>query len=242
MARAKIEQHALYLMGQLVGPDGEAITGNGLYPLPGFALALPQLAVGQTADGSGSKNESPLYISDSSGRLQGWNTKVQSVKELDGNKLASSPLLISSTIDKLKPVCIPPYLIPAAVMSEDTAWTGRLAALAKDVVSSSDESIGVSVVTNKDIVQDQKLSKDHTERRFLAPELAEFFIHKAEAAEVRFGQNKGHINACMNKFIAKTINRIFIIYAFLKFGPSIFSSLPTILRARKLLCLDNQKT
>lgn len=191
MARAKIEQHALYLMGQLVGPDGEAITGNGLYPLPGFALALPQLAVGQTADGSGSKNESPLYISDSSGRLQGWNIKVQSVKELDGNKLASSPLLISSTIDKLKPVYIPPYLIPAAVMSEDTAWTGRLAALAKDVVSSSDESIGVSVVTNRDIVQDQKLSKDHTERRFLAPELAEFFIHKAEAAEVRFGQNKG---------------------------------------------------
>ncbi|MFA0096670.1 OmpA family protein [Vibrio splendidus] len=178
-------------MGQLVGPDGKAITGNGLYPLPGFALALPQLAVGQTADGSSSTNESPLYISDSSGRLQGWNTKVQSVKELDGNKLASSPLLISSTIDKLKPVYIPPYLIPAAVMSEDTAWTERLAALAKDVVSSSDESIDVGVVTNRDIVQDQKLSKDHTERRFLAPELAEFFIHKAEAAEVQFGQNKG---------------------------------------------------
>ncbi|PTO79360.1 OmpA family protein [Vibrio splendidus] len=191
MARAKIEQHSLYLMGQLVGPDGKAITGNGLYPLPGFALALPQLAVGQTADGSSSTNESPLYISDSSGRLQGWNTKVQSVKELDGNKLASSPLLISSTIDKLKPVYIPPYLIPAAVMSEDTAWTERLAALAKDVVSSSDESIDVGVVTNRDIVQDQKLSKDHTERRFLAPELAEFFIHKAEAAEVQFGQNKG---------------------------------------------------
>ncbi|CDU07681.1 OmpA family protein [Vibrio coralliirubri] len=191
MARAKIEQHSLYLMGQLVGPDGKAITGNGLYPLPGFALALPQLAVGQTADGSSSKNESPLYISDSSGRLQGWNTKVQSVKELDGNKLASSPLLISSTIDKLKPVYIPPYLIPAAVMSEDTAWTERLAALSKDVVSSSDESIDVGVVTNRDIVQDQKLSKDHTERRFLAPELAEFFIHKAEAAEVQFGQNKG---------------------------------------------------
>ncbi|WP_241909488.1 hypothetical protein [Vibrio tasmaniensis] len=174
MARAKIEQHSLYLMGQLVGPGGKAITGNGLYPLPGFALAFPQLAVGQTADGSSSKNESPLYISDSSGRLQGWNTKVQSVKELDGNKLASSPLLISSTIDKLKPVYIPPYLIPAAVMSEDTAWTERLAALAKDVVSSSDESIDVGVVTNRDIVQDQKLSKDHTERRFLAPELAEF--------------------------------------------------------------------
>ncbi|HGF5111115.1 hypothetical protein ACEWAV_21625 [Vibrio parahaemolyticus] len=84
MARAKIEQHSLYLMGQLVGPGGEAITGNGLYPLPGFTLALPELAVGQTADGSSSKNESPIYFSDSSGRLQGWNTKVQSVKELDG--------------------------------------------------------------------------------------------------------------------------------------------------------------
>ena len=75
MARAKIEQHSLYLMGQLVGPTGDAITGNGLYPLPGFALALPELAVGQTADGSSSKNESPLYFSDSSGRLQGWNSK-----------------------------------------------------------------------------------------------------------------------------------------------------------------------
>lgn len=193
MARAKIEQHALYLMGQLVGPDGKAITGNGLYPLPGFALAIPQLAVGQTADGSSSKNESPLYISDSSGRLQGWNTKVQSVKELDGNKLASSPLLISSTIDKLKPVYIPPYLIPAAVMSEDTTWTQRLAALAKDVVSSSDESIEVTidVVTNRDIEQDRKLSQDSAERKFLAPELAQFFIHKAEAAEAQLGQNKG---------------------------------------------------
>lgn len=192
MARAKIEQHALYLMGQLVGPDGKAITGNGLYPLPGFALAIPQLAVGQTADGSSSKNESPLYISDSSGRLQGWNTKVQSVKELDGNKLASSPLLISSTIDKLKPVYIPPYLIPAAVMSEDTTWTQRLAALAKDVVSSSDESIEVTidVVTNRDIEQDRKLSQDSAERKFLVPELAEFFIHKAEAAEEELCQKK----------------------------------------------------
>ncbi|UTZ38381.1 OmpA family protein [Vibrio campbellii] len=188
MARAKIEQHALYLMGQLVGPDGKAITGNGLYPLPGFTLALPELAVDKTADGSNSKNESPLYFSDSSGRLQGWNTKVQSVEDLDGNKLSSSPLLISSTTDKLKPVYIPPYLIPAAVMSEDTAWTQRLTALAKDVVSSSDESIEVGVVTNRDIEQDQKRSKDPTERRFLAPELARFFIHKAEAAEA---QNKG---------------------------------------------------
>ncbi|WP_260260649.1 OmpA family protein [Vibrio intestinalis] len=191
MARAKIEQHSLYLMGQLVGPDGGTIPGNGLYPLPGFALALPELAAGQTADGSSSKNDSPLYFSDSSGRLQGWNTKVQSVKELDGNKLSSSPLTISSTTDKLKPVFIPPYLIPAAVMSEDTAWTERLVALAKDVVSSSDESIEVSVVTNRDIKQDQRLSKDPSERRFLAPELAEFFIHKAEAAEAQFGQNKG---------------------------------------------------
>ncbi|EGR3355952.1 OmpA family protein [Vibrio parahaemolyticus] len=188
MARAKIEQHSLYLMGQLVGPDGKAITGNGLYPLPGFTLALPELAVDKTADGSNSKNESPLYFSDSSGRLQGWNTKVQSVEDLDGNKLSSSPLLISSTTDKLKPVYIPPYLIPAAVMSEDTAWTQRLTALAKDVVSSSDESIEVGVVTNRDIEQDQKRSKDPTERRFLAPELARFFIHKAEAAEA---QNKG---------------------------------------------------
>lgn len=188
MARAKIEQHALYLMGQLVGPDGKAITGNGLYPLPGFTLALPELAVDKTADGSNSKNKSPLYFSDSSGRLQGWNTKVQSVEDLDGNKLSSSPLLISSTTDKLKPVYIPPYLIPAAVMSEDTAWTQRLTALAKDVVSSSDESIEVGVVTNRDIEQDQKRSKDPTERRFLAPELARFFIHKAEAAEA---QNKG---------------------------------------------------
>ncbi|MCG9575488.1 OmpA family protein [Vibrio tubiashii] len=193
MARAKIEQHSLYLMGQLVGPGGEAITGNGLYPLPGFTLALPELAVGQTADGSNSKNESPLYFSDSSGRLQGWNTKVQSVEELAGNKLSSSPLLISSTTDKLKPVYIPPYLIPAAVMSEDTTWTQRLAALAKDIISSNDKyiEVGIDVVSDKDIEQDRKLSKDPAERKFLAPELAKFFIHKAEAAEAQFGQNKG---------------------------------------------------
>ncbi|PWF70816.1 cell envelope biogenesis protein OmpA [Vibrio sp. T9] len=210
MARAKIEQHSLYLMGQLVGPGGEAITGNGLYPLPGFALALPELTVGQAVDGSNSKNASPLYFSDSSGRLQGWNTKVQSVKELDGNKLSSSsPLTISSTTDKLKPVYIPPYLIPAAVMSEDTAWTERLAALAKDVVSSSDESIEVGVVTNRDIEQDQKLSKDPAERRFLAPELAEFFIHKAEAAEAQFGQNKGAYKRLYEKIYSKNYNHNF---------------------------------
>lgn len=34
MARAKIEQHSLYLMGQLVGPGGEAITGNGSIHCP----------------------------------------------------------------------------------------------------------------------------------------------------------------------------------------------------------------
>ncbi|EJE8558481.1 OmpA family protein [Vibrio vulnificus] len=188
MARAKIEQHALYLMGQLVGPNGKVITGNGLYPLPGFALALPELAVGQTADGSSSKNASPLYFSDSSGRLQGWNTKVQSVKELDGNKLASSPLLISSTIDKLKPVYIPPYLMPAAVMSEDTAWTERLAQLAREAVITSAE-VEVSLLRDWQIKED--LNKDVAERRLLAPELAEFFIHKAEAAEAQLGQNKG---------------------------------------------------
>ncbi|HAT8555949.1 TPA: OmpA family protein [Vibrio vulnificus] len=188
MARAKIEQHALYLMGQLVGPNGKVITGNGLYPLPGFALALPELAVGQTADGSSSKNESPIYFSDSSGRLQGWNTKVQSVKELDRNKLASTPLLISSTTDKLKPVYIPPYLMPAAVMSEDTAWTERLAQLAREAVITSAE-VEVSLLRDWQIKED--LNKDAAERRFLAPELAEFFIHKAEAAEVQFGQNKG---------------------------------------------------
>ncbi|MDN4734424.1 hypothetical protein QYZ42_18525 [Vibrio parahaemolyticus] len=189
MDRTKIEQHALYLMGQLVGPDGDAITGNGLYPLPGFALALPELTVGQTADGSSSKNAAPLYFSDSSGRLQGWNTEVKSVKELDRNKLASTPLLISSTTDKLKPVYIPPYLIPAAVMSEDTAWTERLAKLAKEVVSSQGKEIRLSSVEDWQIEED--LSKDSAERTFLAPELAEFFIHKAEAAEAQFGQNKG---------------------------------------------------
>ncbi|EHR4995221.1 OmpA family protein [Vibrio parahaemolyticus] len=189
MARAKIEQHSLYLMGQLVGPGGEAITGNGLYPLPGFTLALPELAVGQTADGSSSKNESPIYFSDSSGRLQSWNTEVKSVKELDRNKLASTPLLISSTTDKLKPVYIPPYLIPAAVMSEDTAWSERLAKLAKEVASSQEKEIRLSSLEKWQIKED--LNKDAAERRFLAPELAEFFIHKAEAAEVQFGQNKG---------------------------------------------------
>ncbi|EHH3081811.1 OmpA family protein [Vibrio vulnificus] len=207
MARAKIEQHSLYLMGQLVGPNGKAITGNGLYPLPGFALALPQLAVGQTADGSSSKNESPLYISDSSGRLQGWNTKVQSVKELDGNKLASSPLLISNTIDKLKPVYIPPYLIPAAVMSEDTAWTERLAKLAKEVVSSQGKAIRLSSVEDWQIEED--LSKDLAERTFLAPELAEFFIHKAEAAEAQFGQNKGAYKRLYEKIYSKNYNHNF---------------------------------
>ncbi|MDN4694574.1 hypothetical protein QYZ44_04150 [Vibrio parahaemolyticus] len=239
MARAKIEQHSLYLMGQLVGPTGEAITGNGLYPLPGFALALPELAVDKTADGSSSKNESPLYFSDSSGRLQGWNTKVQSVKELDWNKLASTPLVISSTKEKLKPVYIPPYLMPAAVMSEDTDWTKRLAQLAREAVITSAE-VEVSRLRDWQIRED--LDKDVSERRLLVPELAEFFIHKAEAAEEELCQKKARINVCTNKFIVETINIIFIICAFLKFGLSIFSSLPTILRARKLLCLDNRKT
>ncbi|WP_045492491.1 OmpA family protein [Vibrio hyugaensis] len=188
MARAKIEQHSLYFMGQLVGPDGGAITGNGLYPLPGFALALPELAVSQTADGSSSKNESPLYFSDSSGRLQGWNTKVQSVEELDWNKLASTPLLISSTTDKLKPVYVPPYLIPAAVMSGDTAWTKRLAQLAEEAVITSAE-VEVSLLRDWQIRED--LKKDVSKRRLLAPELAEFFIHKAEAAEEELCQKKG---------------------------------------------------
>lgn len=239
MARAKIEQHSLYLMGQLVGPNGKAITGNGLYPLPGFTLALPELTVGQTADGSNSKNESPLYFSDSSGRLQGWNTKVQSVEDLAGNK-PSSPLLISSTTDKLKPVYIPPYLIPAAVMSEDTAWTERLAKLAKEVVSSQGKAIRLSSVEDWQIEED--LSKDSAERTFLAPELAEFLSIKLKRQKRSLGKIKARINACMKKFIAKTIIIIFIIYAFLKFGLSIFSSLPTILRARKLLCPDSQKT
>ncbi|MGR5109697.1 OmpA family protein [Vibrio jasicida] len=188
MARAKIEQHALYFMGQLVGPDGEAITGNGLYPLPGFALALPELVVSQTADGSSSKNESPLYFSDSSGRLQGWNTKVQSVEELDWHKLASTPLLISSTTDKLKPVYVPPYLIPAAVMSGDTAWTKRLTQLAREAAITSAE-VEVSRLRDWQIRED--LKKDVAERRLLAPELAEFFIHKAEAAEEELCQKKG---------------------------------------------------
>ncbi|MDF4559803.1 OmpA family protein, partial [Vibrio parahaemolyticus] len=189
MARAKIEQHSLYLMGQLVGPGGEAITGNGLYPLPGFTLALPELTVGQTADGSSSKNESPIYFSDSSGRLQGWNTEVKSVKELDRNKLASTPLLISSTTDKLKPVYLPPYLIPAAVMSEDTTWSERLAKLAKEVASSQEKEIRLSSIEKWQIKED--LNKDVAERRFLAPELAEFFIHKAETAEEELCQKKG---------------------------------------------------
>ncbi|AYO11648.1 OmpA family protein [Vibrio campbellii] len=189
MARAKIEQHSLYLMGQLVGPGGEAITGNGLYPLPGFTLALPELTVGQTADGSSSKNESPIYFSDSSGRLQGWNTEVKSVKELDRNKLASTPLLISSTTDKLKPVYLPPYLIPAAVMSEDTTWSERLAKLAKEVASSQEKEIRLSSLEKWQIKED--LNKDVAERRFLAPELAEFFIHKAETAEEELCQKKG---------------------------------------------------
>ncbi|CAE6959293.1 OmpA family [Vibrio sp. B1ASS3] len=206
MARAKIEQHSLYLMGQLVGPNGKAITGNGLYPLPGFTLALPELTVGQTADGSNSKNESPLYFSDSSGRLQGWNTKVQSVEDLAGNK-PSSPLLISSTTDKLKPVYIPPYLIPAAVMSEDTAWTERLAKLAKEVVSSQGKAIRLSSVEDWQIEED--LSKDSAERTFLAPELAEFFIHKAEAAEAQFGQNKGAYKRLYEKIYSKNYNHNF---------------------------------
>ncbi|ELP5902427.1 OmpA family protein [Vibrio vulnificus] len=206
MARAKIEQHALYLMGQLVGPNGKAITGNGLYPLPGFTLALPELTVGQTADGSNSKNASPLYFSDSSGRLQGWNTKVQSVEDLAGNK-PSSPLLISSTTDKLKPVYIPPYLIPAAVMSEDTAWTERLAKLAKEVVSSQGKAIRLSSVEDWQIEED--LSKDSAERTFLAPELAEFFIHKAEAAEAQFGQNKGAYKRLYEKIYSKNYNHNF---------------------------------
>ncbi|AUV88709.1 OmpA family protein [Vibrio campbellii] len=189
MVRAKIEQHSLYLMGQLVGPGGEAITGNGLYPLPGFTLALPELTVGQTADGSSSKNESPIYFSDSSGRLQGWNTEVKSVKELDRNKLASTPLLISSTTDKLKPVYLPPYLIPAAVMSEDTTWSERLAKLAKEVASSKEKEIRLSSLEKWQIKED--LNKDVAERRFLAPELAEFFIHKAETAEEELCQKKG---------------------------------------------------
>ncbi|OPH49254.1 OmpA family protein [Vibrio campbellii] len=189
MARAKIEQHSLYLMGQLVGPGGEAMTGNGLYPLPGFTLALPELTVGQTADGSSSKNESPIYFSDSSGRLQGWNTEVKSVKELDRNKLASTPLLISSTTDKLKPVYLPPYLIPAAVMSEDTTWSERLAKLAKEVASSQEKEIRLSSLEKWQIKED--LNKDVAERRFLAPELAEFFIHKAETAEEELCQKKG---------------------------------------------------
>ncbi|PMG21593.1 hypothetical protein BCT26_00015 [Vibrio lentus] len=58
---------------------------------------LSELAVGRTADGSDSKNKSLLYFSDPSARLQGWNTKVQLVKALDGNKLASTPLLIFNT-------------------------------------------------------------------------------------------------------------------------------------------------
>ncbi|EHH2456039.1 OmpA family protein [Vibrio parahaemolyticus] len=206
MARAKIEQHSLYLMGQLVGPDGKAITGNGLYPLPGFTLALPELAVGQTADGSSSKNESPLYISDSSGRLQGWNTKVQTVKELDGNKLASSPLLISSTKDKLKPVYIPPYLIPAAVMSEDTTWSERLAQLAREADITRAE-VEVSRLRDWQIRED--LKKDVSKRRLLAPELAEFFIHKAEAAEAQFGQHKGAYKRLYEKIYSKNYNHNF---------------------------------
>uniref|UniRef100_UPI001C6FCDCF hypothetical protein n=1 Tax=Vibrio atlanticus TaxID=693153 RepID=UPI001C6FCDCF len=70
----------------------------------------------------------------------------------------------------------PPYLIPAAVMSENTTWPERLAKLAKEVVTSQGKEIRLSSVEDWQIKDD--LSKDAAERRFLAPELAEFFIHR----------------------------------------------------------------
>ncbi|PML47633.1 hypothetical protein BCT76_12140 [Vibrio tasmaniensis] len=72
-------------------------------------------------------------------------------------------------------------------MSDDTTWSERLALLATEAVNTSTE-VEVSRLRDWKIRED--LKKDVSKRLFLAPELAEFFIHKAEAAEVRFGQNK----------------------------------------------------
>ncbi len=78
--------------------------------------------------------------------------------------------------------------MPAAVMSEDTDWTKRLAQLAREAVITSAE-VEVSRLRDWQIRED--LDKDVSERRLLVPELAEFFIHKAEAAEEELCQKKG---------------------------------------------------
>ncbi|MGF1727572.1 OmpA family protein [Photobacterium nomapromontoriensis] len=184
MARAKIEKKSVYLMGQLVGPDGKAIDGNGLYPLPGFALTLPELSVGEGVDDSKSQNGLPLYFSDSAGRLQAWNSQIQSVNELEGQtySLASSPLLLSMNKDTLKPIYIPPYLIPAAVMSQNTKWTTELKKIV-DKRAESRQLNEVDITTIKNNIINEDRTKDKSLRRFLDPDLAKFFINNAEEAE-----------------------------------------------------------
>ncbi|WP_425628561.1 OmpA family protein [Vibrio neptunius] len=202
MAIAKIENKALYLMGQLVGPNGKVIDGNGLYPLPGFTFALPERVAAEVADESRSTNSAPLYFSDSAGRLQSWNSEIRSVEQLgigkqqkgEPHSLSSSPLTVLPNTSKLKPVFIPPYLIPAAVMSQEEDWTTKLVSYAKNiqdarVANGAPNEIDISTVSNEVITKD--INSEKPLRRFLDPDLAAFFIQSAEKAEQELGLNAG---------------------------------------------------
>ncbi|MFD2015587.1 hypothetical protein ACFSJQ_06905 [Vibrio olivae] len=92
----------LYLMGQLTGPSGEAIAGNGLHPLPGYMLSLPNNQSEAQKDLSSSQNQAPIYISDSSGRLQGVNSQLENSDSLakPDAQLTSSPLVLNIAAGK----------------------------------------------------------------------------------------------------------------------------------------------
>ncbi|WP_281629253.1 OmpA family protein [Vibrio sp. St2] len=189
MAKTKIEQKSLYLMGQLVGPDGETVDGNGLFPLPGYVISLPEQTVGNVNDESASQNKAPLYFSDSAGRLQGWNSQIHSLENLTDTNLAASPLQVTNTSSSMKAVFIPPYLLPAAVISDSTSWAEELCKIAKDIADTSKTKLQATRVRSN--VFSQELDLSQNERSFMSPEKAEFFVKTAENSEKELGLIEG---------------------------------------------------
>ncbi|MDN3610248.1 OmpA family protein [Vibrio ostreicida] len=190
MSKTPLQQTGLYLMGQLVGPNGEAIEGNGLFPLAGYPLALPDQRAETRADDSPSKNSAPLYFSDSSGQIQGWNNQITSVKDMTANPagLASSPYMHTSGDKEIKAVFIPPHLLAAAVMSASEEWTEQFYQAAEQIATTS-QKINPTFLPVATLHKELELPKG--KRSFMPPEQAQFFIQQAEDAEQALGKTPG---------------------------------------------------
>ena len=184
----------LYLMGQLTGPSGEAIAGNGLHPLPGYMLSLPNNQSEAQKDLSSSQNQAPIYISDSSGRLQGVNSQLENLDSLakPDAQLTSSPLVLNIAAGKkveVQTVFIPEHLLPLAVMSGKTSWARDIHSIAEKITTKLPEDNNQILIVQKILSEDIRADLED-KSFFMSPENAEIFTQAAQNAEVLLGGNK----------------------------------------------------